>query len=127
MRVQVRCAAVAVSVAVALTGSSGCYDQHLVPADHQLDMDARAESDAKITDASPQDASWNTMLDGSLRDASLDAALDAALDSAVHDAAPEDAGIATLPAQLSQTGLFADFAQEALAPGVRAFEPKYKL
>lgn len=40
---------------------------------------------------------------------------------------PSEASIATFPNLLSETGLFANIAGEALNPGVRAYQPKYGL
>lgn len=64
-------------------------------------------ADASV-DAAPIDA------------ASIDAAVDARADAApMPDAAP--------PMMLSQTGLYADIATKTLAPGVRAFTPRWAL
>ncbi|MFT3923742.1 MAG: hypothetical protein QM778_14515 [Myxococcales bacterium] len=117
---------------------ASCFEEHASMLPDASDMDAQVGHDASARDAAPpghdaaplvhHDASLDA---GPLFDASLDAALDATFDAAPQEAgepdASHDAGPITYPALLSRTGLFADFAQETLAPGVRAFEPKYKL
>lgn len=75
------------------------------------------------------DDGWvrNLPFDGS-SDAS-DSAADSGSDSALADQSNDrgDASSAAYPNLLSATGLFSNVATEALAPGVRAFQPKYAL
>lgn len=110
---------------------AACYHEHDVSSERpsEMDMDARVGEDAAFHDARVHDAALDAnALDANALDATPYDLRDAAegeagpSDASVHDAGPE-----TFPVRLSETGLFDDFSRETLGPGVRAFEPKYKL
>lgn len=58
---------------------------------------------------------------------SLDAGIDGATDAGMNDGAAPDAGRATLPGTLAETGLYVAGSTETLAPGVLAYTPRYAL
>jgi hypothetical protein len=84
------------------------------------DDGGKAPSDSGTREASAPEASVDASVEAGHRDAST--ALDGATDA--HDAALPPG---SYPQHLSETGLFSDMKKETLAPGVREYEPKYKL
>jgi cytochrome c553 len=103
-------------------GHEGASDAAVVASDAEVPRSDAGTFDASVHHGRHRDA-------GTHGSAGVDAGEpDAAPDPwPAEDAGAGDAGAQDYPRLLSETGLFSDLARDVVAPGVRAYEPKYKL